>query len=88
MLRPAAHDSADARAALKDKTIHIRIAGVDAPEAAHFGKEAQPGSELSLAWLKSQIEGRTLWCQLLRKDQYFRIVRLLSRTCSLCDDRC
>ncbi|KAF9235906.1 hypothetical protein BU15DRAFT_89387 [Melanogaster broomeanus] len=44
---------------LKDKTIHIRIAGVDAPEGAHFGP-----------WLKNRIEGRTIYCQLMRKDQY------------------
>ncbi|KAJ5121806.1 hypothetical protein N7526_008743 [Penicillium atrosanguineum] len=27
---------------LKDKTIHIRLAGVDAPELAHFGRPEQP----------------------------------------------
>ncbi|KIJ13684.1 hypothetical protein PAXINDRAFT_135774, partial [Paxillus involutus ATCC 200175] len=59
---------------LKDKTIHIRIAGVDAPEGAHFGRPSQPYAEESLAWLKNRIEGRTLYCQLIRKDQYSRIV--------------
>ncbi|KZT36256.1 nuclease [Sistotremastrum suecicum HHB10207 ss-3] len=59
---------------LKDQTIHIRLAGVDAPEAAHFGREAQPYSEEALQWLKTRIEGRTVWCQLLRRDQYGRVV--------------
>ncbi|TFY67000.1 hypothetical protein EVJ58_g1907 [Rhodofomes roseus] len=59
---------------LKDQTIHIRLAGVDAPEAAHFGKPAQEFAQESLAWLKYYIEGRFVYCQLCRKDQYGRIV--------------
>ncbi|KAF8836238.1 staphylococcal nuclease [Paxillus ammoniavirescens] len=59
---------------LKDKTIHIRIAGVDAPEGGHFGRPSQPYAQESLAWLKNRIEGRTIYCQLIRKDQYSRIV--------------
>ncbi|KAH7912076.1 SNase-domain-containing protein [Hygrophoropsis aurantiaca] len=64
---------------LKDQTIHIRIAGVDAPEAAHFGRPAQPYAAESLSWLKDQIEGKTVYCQLLRRDQYSRIVALVTR---------
>ncbi|KAJ7242752.1 hypothetical protein B0H12DRAFT_1023541 [Mycena haematopus] len=63
---------------LRDKTFHIRIAGVDAPEAAHFGKPAQPYSEESLAWLKQAILGKTVYCQLLRRDQYARIVAIVT----------
>ncbi|KII90188.1 hypothetical protein PLICRDRAFT_108674 [Plicaturopsis crispa FD-325 SS-3] len=59
---------------LKDQTIHVRMAGVDAPEAAHFGRPAQPYAPEALAWLKAQIEGKTVWCQVLRRDQYHRIV--------------
>ncbi|KAG6906309.1 hypothetical protein DXG01_014645 [Tephrocybe rancida] len=59
---------------LKDKTLSIRIAGVDAPEAAHFGRPAQPYSAESLAWLRETIQGKTVYCQLLRRDQYNRIV--------------
>ncbi|KAH9919059.1 uncharacterized protein B0H18DRAFT_1029617 [Fomitopsis serialis] len=59
---------------LKDRTIHIRLAGIDAPEAAHFGKPAQEFAQESLAWLKTYIEGRMVYCQLCRKDQYGRIV--------------
>ncbi|KAI0705983.1 hypothetical protein C8T65DRAFT_740708 [Cerioporus squamosus] len=62
------------RADLKDKTIHIRMAGVDAPEAGHFGRAAQPFAEESLAWLKSQVENKFVYCQLIRRDQYGRIV--------------
>ncbi|KAK0459786.1 uncharacterized protein EV420DRAFT_1537723 [Desarmillaria tabescens] len=59
---------------LKDKTLHIRIGGVDAPEGAHFGRPAQPYAEESLAFLKEKIFGKTVYCQLLRRDQYARIV--------------
>ncbi|KIM61809.1 hypothetical protein SCLCIDRAFT_121039 [Scleroderma citrinum Foug A] len=59
---------------LKAQTIHIRIAGVDAPEGAHFGKPAQPHAEESLLWLRRRIEGKTVYCQLIRKDQYGRII--------------
>lgn len=41
---------------------------------AHFGNPAQPFAEESLSWLKGQIEGQTVYCQLIRKDQYGRIV--------------
>ncbi|KAI6143432.1 SNase-domain-containing protein [Pisolithus tinctorius] len=59
---------------LKDQTIHIRIAGVDAPECGHFGRPAQPHAEESLSWLKNRLEGRSVYCQLVRKDQYGRVV--------------
>ncbi|KAI0798199.1 SNase-domain-containing protein [Abortiporus biennis] len=62
--------------ALKDQTIHIRLAGVDAPEASHFGRPSQLFSEDSLEWLKKQVEGKTVYCQLLRNDQYSRTVAL------------
>ncbi|WWC70799.1 uncharacterized protein I206_104751 [Kwoniella pini CBS 10737] len=59
---------------LKDETIHIRIAGVDAPENAHFGQPAQPHAKESLDWLRTTIIGKKMKCQLLAKDQYNRIV--------------
>ncbi|KAG6850386.1 hypothetical protein H0H93_013941 [Arthromyces matolae] len=59
---------------LKDETLHIRIAGVDAPEGAHFGRPAQPYFEESFAWLRNKVMGKTVYCQVLRRDQYSRIV--------------
>ncbi|KIY48584.1 nuclease, partial [Fistulina hepatica ATCC 64428] len=59
---------------LKDMTIHIRIAGIDAPEAAHFGREAQPYAAESLEFLQSKVLHQTVYCQLLRRDQYGRTV--------------
>ncbi|RDB17699.1 putative endonuclease LCL3 [Hypsizygus marmoreus] len=58
---------------LKDETLHIRIAGVDAPEAAHFGRPAQPYAAESLAFLRDTILGKLVYCQLLHRDQYSRI---------------
>ncbi|KAL0952816.1 hypothetical protein HGRIS_007041 [Hohenbuehelia grisea] len=62
---------------LKDQTLHVRIAGVDAPEAAHFGRPAQPYSEEALQWLRDRVSGRPVYCQLLRRDQYSRIVAVV-----------
>ncbi|KAK4689529.1 micrococcal nuclease, partial [Tremellales sp. Uapishka_1] len=59
---------------LKDETLHIRIAGVDAPEMAHFGNPEQPHGKESLEWLRQTLLGRRMKVQLLRKDQYNRIV--------------
>jgi endonuclease YncB( thermonuclease family) len=47
-------------------------------QAAHFGREAQEFSAEALQWLKDTVQGKQLWCQLLHRDQYGRIVRLLS----------
>ncbi|KAL1411318.1 putative endonuclease lcl3 [Vanrija albida] len=59
---------------LKDNTLSIRIAGVDAPENAHFGNPAQPYAKEALEWLTTTVLGKRMKCQLLRKDQYNRIV--------------
>ncbi|KAA1467022.1 hypothetical protein DENSPDRAFT_831977 [Dentipellis sp. KUC8613] len=59
---------------LRSQTIHIRIAGVDAPEGAHFGRPAQPFADEALEWLRSQVGGKQIYCQLLRRDQYNRVV--------------
>ncbi|KAI0319415.1 hypothetical protein OF83DRAFT_1162960 [Amylostereum chailletii] len=61
---------------LRAQTIHIRMAGVDAPEAAHFGRPAQPYAEEALQWLKNTVEGRTVYCQVILRDQYGRVVAI------------
>ncbi|KAL7411705.1 hypothetical protein BDY24DRAFT_395771 [Mrakia frigida] len=62
--------------ALQNETIHIRIAGVDAPEAAHFGRPAQPLSAEALEFLRGKVLGRKVKVLLSSKDQYGRIVGL------------
>ncbi|KAF5875421.1 putative n-glycosylase dna lyase protein [Botrytis fragariae] len=59
---------------LKNKTIHVRIAGVDAPEGAHFGKPAQPFSAEALTWLRNYIQNRRVRAYIYKRDQYDRVV--------------
>ncbi|KAF2682698.1 SNase-domain-containing protein [Lentithecium fluviatile CBS 122367] len=59
---------------LANNTIHIRIAGVDAPELAHWGREAQPFSKEALDWLTGYIYNRRVRVYLFRRDQYERVV--------------
>jgi len=59
---------------LKNRTIHIRLAGVDAPEGSHFGKPAQPYSSEALQWLRNYILNRRVRAYIYKKDQYDRIV--------------
>ncbi|CAI6331601.1 unnamed protein product [Periconia digitata] len=62
------------KAGLANNTIHIRIAGVDAPELAHWGREAQPYSKEALEWLTAYIHNRRVRVYLFRRDQYDRVV--------------
>lgn len=54
--------------------IHVRLAGIDAPEGAHFGKPAQPYSAEALEWLKSYIMNRRVRAYIYKRDQYERVV--------------
>ena len=54
--------------------IPIRIAGIDAPENAHFGKPAQPFAVEALDWLSSYILNRSVRAQIYKRDQYERVV--------------
>ncbi|KAI0087675.1 hypothetical protein BDY19DRAFT_892622 [Irpex rosettiformis] len=62
----------------RGQTISIRLAGIDAPEVSHFaGQEAQKYYEESLKWLTNKIKGKTVYCKLMQKDQYGRIIALV-----------
>ncbi|KAF8245938.1 SNase-domain-containing protein [Wilcoxina mikolae CBS 423.85] len=63
-----------ARKDLKDQTVHVRLAGIDAPECAHFGNKAQPYSAEALAWLKAYVGDRRVRAYLHSKDQFDRVV--------------
>ena len=54
----------------------IRLAGIDAPECAHFGKKAQPHSEEAMTWLKQRILYKKVKIQVYRKDQYNRLIAM------------
>lgn len=64
---------------LKGKTMHVRLAGVDAPEAAHFGRPAQPYSQEAIDWLKAAVLGRWVRVWPYREDQYKRVVSSVHR---------
>lgn len=61
-------------AALRNQTISVRIAGADAPESAHFGRTAQPFALEAKAELRRLVEGKTVWLDMARVDQYGRLV--------------
>jgi endonuclease YncB( thermonuclease family) len=54
--------------------IHIRIAGVDAPELAHFGRPAQPYGQEALEFLTAYILNKRVRAYIWRRDQYDRAV--------------
>ncbi|KAI8377395.1 uncharacterized protein BYT42DRAFT_342560 [Radiomyces spectabilis] len=64
------------RKELRQQTIPIRIAGVDAPEGAHFGMPAQPLSAEAKKFLTNLVLNRHVQVQLLSRDQYQRIVAM------------
>nr|KAK5434683.1 putative endonuclease lcl3 [Exophiala xenobiotica] len=59
---------------LKDKTIHLRLAGIDAPELAHFGRPSQPYAQEALDWLSAYVQGRRVRAYVYKIDQYNRVV--------------
>lgn len=59
---------------LKGKTLHVRIAGIDAPEMAHFGRPEQPFAKDALDWLRGELLGKSVRVRLWRRDQYERVV--------------
>lgn len=58
----------------KGKTLHVRIAGVDAPEAAHFGRPSQPRSQEALDWLRGRVLNQYVRVYPYSRDQYGRVV--------------
>ncbi|TNY17024.1 hypothetical protein DMC30DRAFT_370370 [Rhodotorula diobovata] len=59
---------------LKGQTLSVRLAGVDAPEMAHFGKEAQPFSGEAFDLLTRLCAGKRVQVELFQKDRYGRVV--------------
>ncbi|KAL2863905.1 thermonuclease family protein [Aspergillus lucknowensis] len=59
---------------LRDNTIHIRLAGVDAPELPHFGRPEQPFAREAHEWLTSYLLNRRVRAYVHRPDQYQRAV--------------
>ncbi|CDS10686.1 hypothetical protein LRAMOSA11172 [Lichtheimia ramosa] len=64
------------RKELRNQTIAVRLAGIDAPEGAHFGMPAQELSSESKSFLTSLVLNRMVTVQLLSRDQYSRAVAM------------
>lgn len=58
----------------RGETISVRIAGIDAPETAHFGKPAQPYAQDALEWLRGCVLHKYVRVFPYRRDQYERVV--------------
>lgn len=54
--------------------IHVRLAGIDAPELAHFGRPSQPFGKEALEFLTDYILHRRVRAYVYRRDQYERVV--------------
>ncbi|BCR84328.1 thermonuclease family protein [Aspergillus chevalieri] len=59
---------------LRDKTVHVRLAGIDAPELSHFGRPEQPFARDAHTWLTSYLLHRNVHAYVHRQDQYQRVV--------------
>ncbi|KAI9283534.1 hypothetical protein BC943DRAFT_327864 [Umbelopsis sp. AD052] len=64
------------RKELKDQTLHVRLAGVDAPEGAHFGMPAQPFSAEAKDWLTNLSLNKKVHLELYSRDRYDRVVAM------------
>ncbi|KAG2198270.1 hypothetical protein INT47_004354 [Mucor saturninus] len=62
------------RKELQNQTISVRIAGVDAPEGAHFGMPSQPYSKEAKSFLTNLVLNKRVEVELLSRDQYSRVV--------------
>jgi endonuclease YncB( thermonuclease family) len=60
--------------ALRNQTIHVRIAGIDAPELAHFGNPAQPYGKDALEWLTNTVLHRRVRVRIHSRDRFDRVV--------------
>ena len=59
---------------IQRRQISVRLAGVDAPEASHFGRPAQPFSAEAMKWLTDYILNRDVRAYIYKRDQYNRTV--------------
>ncbi|KAL2159324.1 hypothetical protein VTH06DRAFT_2759 [Thermothelomyces fergusii] len=59
---------------LKGQTISVRIAGIDAPEGAHFGHPGQPFAAEAQSFLEKYVLNHRVRARVYRRDQYHRVV--------------
>jgi len=64
------------RKELRDNTIHVRIAGVDAPEGSHFGMPAQPYASEAKDWLLNLVLHKDITIIPYSIDRYGRLIAM------------
>eukprot|EP01041_Mallomonas_annulata_P005719 gene5719-11548_t len=75
---PSIFSNGDVKGPLTDRTIVVRIAAVDTPETAKFGNEGQPLGKKATEFAKSRLLNKKVSVKLLSKDQYGRVIGLVS----------
>lgn len=60
-------------------TINVRLAAVDAPECASFGRKGQTDGPVAREWLRKYAMGRRVSFRLHAMDQYGRVVATVYR---------
>lgn len=65
---------ADKKLIATTKQIPIRLAGVDAPEGAHFGRPSQPYASEALEYLQTALLHKNVRAHIHRRDHYERVV--------------
>ncbi|PVV00997.1 hypothetical protein BB560_004599 [Smittium megazygosporum] len=63
---------------LSDRTINVRLYGIDAPEIGHFGNANQPLSIESRDYLKQMILGKKVTLMPLKIDIYSRVIGVVN----------
>ncbi|WFD36462.1 micrococcal nuclease [Malassezia cuniculi] len=74
LLRDWLHRPPTKASELRSQTISVRLAGADAPESGHFGREAQPFAKEAKDELKRLVDGQVVWLDVAHLDQYQRLV--------------
>lgn len=59
---------------ISSETINVRLAGVDAPETAHYGAPGQKFGQEAKTWLKNIAEYKRASLKIHRLDQYNRVL--------------
>ena len=71
---PSIFSRASFKGKLSENTIALRIAAVDTPETAKFGKPGQPFGEEATLFTKRRVLNRRVRVRCYSRDQYGRIV--------------
>ena len=73
-LASSSKNKRDSKLKLDEYTIHVRLAGMDAPECAHFGQPGQEYGPVAKQYLTELLMNKRVTLYPIRKDQYNRLV--------------